>query len=62
MNSEAAQNGDFDTQFKNLFDEIHQIEDKIVEINKNKSSLETSSNTHEEMKTIMEGPKWNITI
>ena len=57
VDSEAAQNGDFDTQFKSLFDEIHQIEDELSEINKNKSSIETSSNTLEEMTTIMQGFK-----
>ncbi len=57
VDSEAAQNGDFDTQFKSLFDEIHQIEDELSEINKNKSLIETSSNTLEEITTIMQGFK-----
>lgn len=57
MDSEAAQNGDFDEQFEILFKEKYALEDELSEINKNKSKLETNSDTLEEMSSIMKGLK-----
>lgn len=34
MDSEAAQNGDFDAQFENLYAEMYAIKDELYEIEK----------------------------
>lgn len=57
MDSEAAQNGDFDTQFESLYAELYAIKDELNEIEKSKSKLETVDNSIEEMTAIMQGLK-----
>lgn len=57
MDSEAAQNGDFDTQFESLYAELYAIKDELNEIEKSKSKLETVDNSIEEMTTVMQGLK-----
>ena len=57
MDSEAAQNGDFDTQFENLYAEMYAIKDELDEIDKSKAKLETATDSLEEMSTVMEGLK-----
>ncbi len=57
MDSEAAQNGDFDTQFESLYTEMYAIKDELDEIEKNKSKIETTADSIEEMTAIMQGLK-----
>lgn len=57
MDSEAAQNGDFDTQFESLYAEMYAIKDELAEIEKSKSKIETTADSIEEMTAIMQGLK-----
>ncbi len=57
MDSEAAQNGDFDTQFESLYAEMYAIKDELDEIEKSKSKIETTADSIEEMTVIMQGLK-----
>ncbi len=57
MDSEAAQNGDFDTQFENLYAEMYAIKDELDEIGKSKSKIETTDDSIEEMTAVMNGLK-----
>lgn len=57
MDSEAAQNGDFDTQFESLYAEMYAIKDELDEIEKSKSKIETTADSIEEMTAIMQGLK-----
>lgn len=57
MDSEAAQNGDFDTQFESLYAEMYAIKDELEEIGKSKSKIETTADSIEEMTAIMQGLK-----
>lgn len=56
MDSEAAQNGDFDAQFENLYAEMYAIKDELYEIEKSKFKIETADSI-EEMTAVMRGLK-----
>lgn len=57
MDSEAAQNGDFDAQFESLYTEKYAIKDELAKMEKRQSGLEKATDSIEEMTTIMEGLK-----
>ena len=57
MDSEAARNGDFDAQFESLYAEMYAIKDKLEEIGKSKSKIETTADSIEEMTAVMQGLK-----
>ena len=57
LDSEAAQNGDFDAQFESLFSEMYAIKDELAEAEKSKTKLETAADSLEEMTAVMEGLK-----
>lgn len=57
MDSEAAQNGDFDKQFESLYTEMYAIKDELDEIEKSKSKIETTADSVKEMTTVMQGLK-----
>ena len=57
MDSEAAQNGDFDAQCESLYAEMYTIKDELDAANKTKSKLETASDSIGEMATVMNGLK-----
>lgn len=53
MDSEAAQNGDFDAQFESLYAEMYAIKDELEKIEKSKSKIETATDCTEEMTEVM---------
>ena len=57
MDSEAAQNGDFDAQFESLYAEMYTIKDELAEADKTKSKLETAADSIGEMAAVMNGLK-----
>ena len=57
MDSEAAQNGDFDKQFESLYAEMYAIKDELEKIEKSKSKIETAADSIEEMTAVMQGLK-----
>lgn len=57
MDNEAAQNGDFDRQFEQLYTEMYNLKDELDEIEKQQLSLTKSSDTLNEMAVIIEGLK-----
>lgn len=57
MDSEAVQNGDFDTQFESLYAEMYAIKDELDEFEKSKSKIETATDSIEEMTAVMRGLK-----
>ncbi len=57
MDSEAAQNGDFDAQFENLYAEMYAIKDELDEIERHKSKIEIATDSIEEMTSVMSGLK-----
>ncbi len=57
MDSEAAQNGDFDAQFESLYAEMYAIKDELAESEKTKSKIQTAADSIEEMAAVMEGMK-----
>lgn len=57
MDSEAAQNGNFDTEFENLYAEMYAIKDELDEIERHKSKIKTATNSIEEMTSVMRGLK-----
>lgn len=57
MDSEAAQNGDFDAQFESLYAEMYAIKDELDEIEKSKSKIETTADSIKEMTVVMQGLK-----
>ena len=57
MDSEAVQNGDFDTQFESLYAEMYAIKDELDEFEKSKSKIETATDSIEEMTAVMQGLK-----
>ncbi|MGN0498392.1 MAG: recombinase family protein [Acutalibacteraceae bacterium] len=57
MDSEAAQNGDFDAQFESLYAEMYTIKDELAEADKTKSKLETAADSIGEMAAMMNGLK-----
>ncbi len=57
IDSEAAQNGDFDAQFESLYTEMYAIKDELAEAQRSRSKPEIVADSVEEMMTIMEGLK-----
>lgn len=57
MDNEAAQNGDFDRHFELLFSEMYALKDELEEIQKQQSKPNISSDTLDEVSTIIEGLK-----
>lgn len=57
MDSEAAQNGNFDTEFENLYAEMYAIKDELDEIERHKSKIKTGTDSIEEMTAVMRGLK-----
>ncbi len=57
MDNEAAQNGDFDEQFDNLFSEMYSLKDELAEIENQQEKLNSTSDTINEMAVIIEGLK-----
>lgn len=53
MDSEAVQNGDFDTQFESLYAEMYAIKDELDEFEKSKSKIETAADCTGEMTEVM---------
>ena len=57
INSEAAQNGDFDEQFDSLHKEMYAIMDELAEADKTKSKIDTAADSIGEMAAVMNGLK-----
>lgn len=57
MDNEAAQNGDFDSQFEQLYTEMYNLKDELDEIEKQQARLTKSSDTLNEVAVIIEGLK-----
>jgi DNA invertase Pin-like site-specific DNA recombinase len=57
MNSEAAQNGDFDEQFEDLFTEMYTLKDELAEIDKQQSKINQNPEALDEISTILDGLK-----
>lgn len=55
--SEAAQNGDFDTQFEILYTEMYAIKDELDEIEKNRAIAENEADAIKEMSVVINGLK-----
>ena len=57
MDSESAQNGDFDELFESLFTEMYAIQDELEDAKKTNAKLDTAVNRIDEMTTVMYGLK-----
>lgn len=57
MDNEAAQNGEFDSQFETLYYEMYTLKDELAEIEKQQAKLNKSSDTLDEISVILEGLK-----
>lgn len=57
IDNEAAQNGDFDSQFEQLYAEMYNLKDELDEIEKQQARLTKSSDTLNEVAVIIEGLK-----
>lgn len=57
IDNEAAQNGDFDSQFEQLYTEMYNLKDELYEIEKQQARLTKSSDTLNEVAVILEGLK-----
>ena len=57
MDNEAAQNGDFDNQFEQLYTEMYNLKDELDEIEKQQAKINKASDTLNEVSTIIEGLK-----
>lgn len=57
MDNEAAQNGDFDSQFEQLYTEMYNLKDELDEIEKQQAKINKASDTLNEVSTIIEGLK-----
>lgn len=57
IDNEAAQNGDFDSQFEQLYTEMYNLKDELDEIEKQQARLTKSSDTLNEVAVILEGLK-----
>lgn len=57
IDNEAAQNGDFDSQFEQLYTEMYSLKDELDEIEKQQARLSKSSDTLNEVAVIIEGLK-----
>lgn len=57
MDNEAAQNGEFDNQFEQLYTEMYNLKDELDEIKKQQTKINKASDTLNEVSTIIEGLK-----
>lgn len=57
MDSESAQNGDFDELFESLYTEMYAIKDELEDAKKTNAKLDTAVNRIDEMTTVMYGLK-----
>ena len=57
MDNEAAQNGDFDNQFEQLYTEMYNLKDELDEIEKQQAKINKESDILNEVSTIIEGLK-----
>ena len=57
MDNEAAQNGDFDNQFEQLYTEMYNLKDELDEIEQQQAKINKASDTLNEVSTIIEGLK-----
>lgn len=57
IDNEAAQNGDFDNQFEQLYTEMYNLKDELDEIEKQQARLTKSSDKLNEVAVIIEGLK-----
>ena len=57
MDNEAAQNGEFDNQFEQLYTEMYNLKDELDEIEKQQAKINKASDTLNEVSTIIEGLK-----
>lgn len=57
MDNEAAQNGDFDRQFELLYSEMYALKDELEEIEKQQAKPDITSDTLDEVSTIITGLK-----
>lgn len=57
MDNEAAQNGDFDNQFEQLYTEMYNLKDELDEIEKQQAKINKASDTLNEVSRIIEGLK-----
>lgn len=57
MDSESAQNGDFDELFESLYTEMYAIKDELEDAEKTNAKLDTAVNQIDEMTTVMYGLK-----
>lgn len=57
MDSDAAQNGEFDTEFEALYTEMYAIKDELEETEKKRLKTENMTETAEEMTTVIKGLK-----
>lgn len=57
MDNEAAQNGDFDSQFEQLYNEMYTLKDELDEIEKQQAKLNKSPDTLDEIEVIIKGLK-----
>ena len=57
MDSDAAQNGDFDEQFEALFAEMYTLKDELSELDKQQSKANRNPEMLNEVSTILEGLK-----
>lgn len=57
LDNEAAQNGEFDNQFEQLYTEMYNLKDELDEIEKQQAKINKESDTLNEVSTIIEGLK-----
>ena len=57
MDSESAQNGDFDELFESLYTEMYAIKDELEDAEKTNAKLDAAVNRIDEMTTVMYGLK-----
>lgn len=57
MDNEAAQSGDFDSQFEQLYNEMYTLKDELDEIEKQQAKLNKSPDTLDEIEVIIKGLK-----
>lgn len=57
MDNEAAQNGEFDNQFEQLYTEMYNLKDELDEIEKQQAKINKASDTLNEVSRIIEGLK-----
>ncbi len=57
MNSEAAQNGDFDEQFERLFAEMYALKDELSEMDKERAKFDSQPEVMNEVAAVIEGLK-----